>query len=657
MTTPTPALDRLFAAALRRVRLADATWGLGRIALPAALVTAAIVLIAMRRFGAPEVSLWLCAAPLPVVLLWAALRPHALRRVARRIDMHFGLDDQLGAALEFEHAPTRTDPRTVAIVGLVRQRADALAQTLDPGPAIPLRVPPPRAIDAALPVLVALAWLVPPARAEVAETSLGAVLLAPVQQAGARAGLDLALAGPLRQSLRELTGANDEPALAAQEILDILDALERGEIDRALALERLEELEKEIAEADAELDSELREDPAMLAEALEELGDALQQEQLTEKAGDALDRGDGDKAEQALAEAGTQAEAEVGADEQMKRALAQAEQRLGKQADERESSETAKALDEAERRLRQEEKKKPEDPEAAAEHERRLKQQRDRVEELKRKHERELATEKKVEELRRNAKQAAQSKAGSAERKRELEKLGRGMKEASRTARSSQRMQGARDAVEEAKTFVRRSGQSGAGEDKRKQQFRRFDKAAKGEGKAEGKDGKGKDGKGKGKSTLMVEGEVGEGKDSMGQMPGEGQDSQGQDSQGQDSQGQDSDGQDSDGDGQDSDGDGQGDGTSQSPGDGIGQGSQDPLADPTALGAGAKDVRVNARRGRGVSKAEILKDASQHGFATEPYRKTFEKYRDHAQSALDSDAFPAAQRRLVKRYYQMIQGR
>ena len=68
-------------------------------------------------------------------------------------------------------------------------------------------------------------------------------------------------------------------------------------------------------------------------------------------------------------------------------------------------------------------------------------------------------------------------------------------------------------------------------------------------------------------------------------------------------------------------------------------------------------MRVNARRGRGVSKAEILKDASQHGFATEPYRKTFEKYRDHAQSALDSDAFPAAQRRLVKRYYQMIQGR
>jgi hypothetical protein len=66
---------------------------------------------------------------------------------------------------------------------------------------------------------------------------------------------------------------------------------------------------------------------------------------------------------------------------------------------------------------------------------------------------------------------------------------------------------------------------------------------------------------------------------------------------------------------------------------------------------------VKAKHGRGVSKAEILKDASQHGFATEPYRDMYKQYRDFAQSAIDSDAFPPAQRRLVKRYLQMIQGR
>ncbi|MBC8068851.1 MAG: hypothetical protein IAG13_11005, partial [Deltaproteobacteria bacterium] len=42
MASNTPALDRLLAAAIRRQRLADATWGLARIALPAGLLLAAI---------------------------------------------------------------------------------------------------------------------------------------------------------------------------------------------------------------------------------------------------------------------------------------------------------------------------------------------------------------------------------------------------------------------------------------------------------------------------------------------------------------------------------------------------------------------------------------------------------------------------------------
>ncbi len=642
----TKSLDRLLAAAVRRARLADAAWVLGRVALPAAMVIAAAVLLAIRRLGAPPVALWLCALPLPAALAWAGLRPHAIRRVARRLDTHFRLDDQLGAALELSAPRPGADPRTVAIITLVRERADALAQTLDPAAAIGVRVPTPRWTDAVAALAALAAWFVPPVHADPLAPSLSGVAIEPVGRTHAKAGIDLALAAPLRQSLKELTGAKDDPAAAAQEILDILDALERGDIDRAAALERLEELERELADADAELDAALREDPALLAEALDELGNALQQEEVTSEAGDALDRGDGDAAEAALTAAGEEAAADAASDAQMQRALAEAERRLAKQNDARDASETAKQLDEAERRLRGEEKQKPEDPEAKAEHERRLEQQRERVETLARQHERELAAQRKVEELRRNAKQAAQNKAGSAERKRQLEKLGRGMKEASKSARSSQRMQGAQDAVEEAKSFVRRSGQSGAGEDTRRQQFRKFDTAAKGQGQQQGKDGKGNDGKGK--STLLVEGKLGDGEpDGMMEMPGDGQ---GQDGQGQDGQGQDGE---SDGDGQ---GQGQGQGNAAS-GDGMGDGSQDPLGDPSRMAAGTTDVRVDARRGRGVSKAEILQDASQHGFATEPYRRTYEEYRDHAQSTLDSDAFPSAQRRLVKRYYQMIQGR
>jgi hypothetical protein len=669
MASQTPALDRLLAAAIRRQRMADAAWGLARVALPAGLVIAALAIVGIRRIDLVDISeqwLWLCAIPVPGVIAWAWLRRRAPRKVARRLDAHHQLHDRLGAALELGNAKPSSDARTAAIVELLRAQAEALAPKVDPRPAIPVHVPTPRIADAIGMVLLGSALLVPqPTRLELGAVPLD--LRFSLQRVAARAGLDLALAGPLRQSLRELTGKDDKPAAAAETILEILDALEKGDIDRALALEKLEQLDKELADAQAEQDAELREDPATLAEALQELAGALEEEEVTADAGKALDRGEGEQAEAELTEAEAEAEASEQSEEQMKRALSNAEKRLGKQQDERESSERAKQLDEAERRLRKEEKKKPETPEEKEEQERRLKKMKKDLEELRRKHERELAAQKKVEELRRNADKAAKSKAGSQERKRELEKLGRGMKEASRSARGSQRMQGARDALEEAKTFVRRAGQQGAGEDRRRQQARRFEKAAKGQQGKEGKDGKGKDGKGKGQSTLLVEGEVGEGKpDAMMEMPGQqgGQQGEGQQGEGQQGEGQQGDGDGDQGEGQDGDGEGQdgdgqnGDGSEGMPGsDGIGTGSQDPLGDPSKIPAHLRNVKVNAKRGKGVSKAEILKDASQRGFATEPYRRMYKEYRDFAQSAIDSDAMNAAQRRLVKRYYQMIQGR
>ncbi len=642
-------LDRLLAAAIARLRIADAAYALGRVALPAAGLLAALAIVGMRRFEWPAAALWLCVAPLPLALGWALLHRHDRRSVARRLDAFHHLNDQLGAALELT-IRDRDAPRTRAIVELARARGEALAATVDPRPATPIRLPRPQWQDAIGPAALLVALLVPPAQA-------GAMVAVPFvfpedfeARALARAKVDMAAAAPLRQSLRELVGTEDRPAHTAQQILEILDALERGELDRAVALERLEQLEQELADAEADFQQDLQEDPGILSEALEELAGALEEQEITQPAGEALDQGDGERAEEALAEAEQAAEADADAEAQMSRALSEAERRLGAQQQDRSAnSESAKKLDEAERRLRREEQTKPK-PEDAAEHERRLKQQREQVEQLRRQHERELAAQKKVEELRRNAADAAKSKAGSAERKRKLEKLGRGMSQASRTAGGSRRLQGARDALEEAKSLVRRAGQQGSGADKRRQQFRKFEKAAKGKGDKGGQDGKGKDGKGKGRSTLMVEGEVGDGEpNAMVEMDG----------QSGDGQGQDGDGQDGDGQGQDGDkaGDGQTPGDGQRPGDGIGTGSQDPLGEPSAMDVKTKSVRVKAKGGRGVSKAEIMRDASQRGFATEAYRETFRDYRDHAQSALDSDAFPAAQRRLVKRYYQLIQGR
>ncbi|MEX1364946.1 MAG: hypothetical protein AB1Z98_17590, partial [Nannocystaceae bacterium] len=164
-------LQRLLAAVRRRQRLADAAWALARIALPTGLWIAAVALVAIRRFDAPPQLLWLTAVPVPLVLSWAGLRRHPWRGMARRVDQHYGLDDQLGNALELkrqlEHqAPRangpRADPRTVEIVELMHQRAQGLAADLDPRPVVPLRVPPPRWSDGLAAAAAVGAMLVPP---------------------------------------------------------------------------------------------------------------------------------------------------------------------------------------------------------------------------------------------------------------------------------------------------------------------------------------------------------------------------------------------------------------------------------------------------------------------------------------------------------------
>ncbi|MCA9720592.1 MAG: hypothetical protein KC468_38370, partial [Myxococcales bacterium] len=84
MTTtpgPSPAPDRaatlaslqaLVSVILRRERLADATWGLTRVALPAGLLIAAAAIASARVLGLPGAAAWawLGLAPVPGVLLW-----------------------------------------------------------------------------------------------------------------------------------------------------------------------------------------------------------------------------------------------------------------------------------------------------------------------------------------------------------------------------------------------------------------------------------------------------------------------------------------------------------------------------------------------------------------------------------------------------------
>jgi len=61
--------------------------------------------------------------------------------------------------------------------------------------------------------------------------------------------------------------------------------------------------------------------------------------------------------------------------------------------------------------------------------------------------------------------------------------------------------------------------------------------------------------------------------------------------------------------------------------------------------------------GPGSSRALTIRDATQRGFANAAYDDVFTDYRGLAQSALDDETIPAAQRDVARRYFRMIQPR
>lgn len=317
----------------------------------------------------------------------------------------------------------------------------------------------------------------------------------------------------------------------------------------------------------------------------------------------------------------------------LERAMAAAEKALGKAAGE--NTDTAAELAEAERRLKRQQKQPAADPE---EQERRLKKQQDRVDQLKRQHAQEKEAQRRLDKLRRDAQDAKSGSKGKDPQKRALERLRREASDSSKKSQQSRRMRQARDNMEEAKSFLRRAG-SGDQDHKRKQQMQRFGKAAKGK--------RGEKGKG---PTILVEGDVGDSQGEPMEMDSGDGDSQGE-GEGEGEGEGDADG---DGDGQ---GQGQGQGNGAGQGDGMGQGTRDPLGDPSGLEVKTRQIKVNPKHGRGATRAEVIRTASQEGFANTGYRDVYTDYKSFAQSSIDSEAVPAPQRRRIKRYFQMIQPR
>ena len=623
----------LLASVQRRERAAEALELTVRVALPAGLMIAAFAVISARLMMTPMDYAAAAVAPIPVVWLWVLVRRRSLRATARRVDAHYRLHDRLGNAIEFAENDAKIptdDPRTRDMAEIAIADGAQAVSGLKAKPVVDFFVPRPRLLDGLALSLLLASLLLPQREPEEPEGRRAAADAIPeLETENEKQGLDMTRAEPLREELARLKDSKEEQiAKISNELLGVLADLESGEIDRAEALQRLEQLEQELIDAESELEEQLEEDPWLMAEGMRELAEDLREHELMQEVAEALAKSDAEEVEKELQELMDRAEAEGGElKDQLDAALREMERSLSQTASE--NTGTEKAMEQAERELQRQQKNPAEDPE---EQERALERKKERLEELQRQAEQEKKAREALEKLKELSRQSqgnSQQSGAQQKRKDAQQKLSKGAGQASKQSRQQRQMSEVRDAMDQAKSFVQRSGQNGESQNRRKQQQQKFQKAAKGE--------KGKDGK---PATMLVEGEVGDSPDGM--MMGEGQEGEGQEGQGdgQDGQGQ-------------SQGQGQQPGAGQGPG--IGDGSVESLGDPSEMDVNAKNERVDAKQGKGATRSEVIETASQEGFATESYKRVYRDYKSFAQSAMDSDELPEGQRRRVKRYYQMIQ--
>ncbi len=642
MSRAQPALDtgplrRLVTSVGRRQRMLDSVTALAHRGFPLGLALLAASTLSARWVGSPPRWAWLALVPVVLSLGWASLRPRGWRGDARKLDAHYGLGDKIGNALEFgdtqiRRCPDPSDRRYQAIVEVLLSEAVATAATLKAAPVVPLRVPRPRLVDAAGVAMLAVAAFVPlPVATEaplpqVARNDNGSAPTGPTPTPR----VELAFTEPLRRDLRNLQIGDDPAAALAATILNLLAQLEDGTIDRADALAHLEALDTRLRQTENELEAQLDLAPAHLAEALRQMAEALEQHELTEKAGEALGRNNGDEAERELERAFDQAEhGDAATRKALEQAMRDVRRALARARAKRSDAEARLAS--AERRLRREQRRQPEAQSEA--HERRLARHQKRVDRLRRQHKREQAARREINKLRRLARNSVAARGGQRSLRKQRAsqaEMSRQTGDSSRKISRLRRMSAARDALEEARNIIRRAGRKGDSDPRRNRQRKSFVRAAKGE--------KGKSGT----PSMLIEGRVGE----DGEQPtalDNGSPTHGGDDGGGDQAGA-----------------GAADQATPDPsmlGQGAGEGSGEALGDANSRNLATRDRRVESHEGRGATRAEIIADASQEGFATLPYREVYTDYRAFAQSAMDNEALPPARRRQIRRYFQMIQPR
>jgi hypothetical protein len=86
---------------------------------------------------------------------------------------------------------------------------------------------------------------------------------------------------------------------------------------------------------------------------------------------------------------------------------------------------------------------------------------------------------------------------------------------------------------------------------------------------------------------------------------------------------------------------------------GKGKGSRE-LGEETNLDSKRVDEKVDAEAGKGPSRSEIIRAASEEGFATTEYKDVYVDYESVVEEVMEKENVPAGYRYYIKRYFQLI---
>ncbi len=608
---PQAALARALGAVQRRIRVQRALGTCATLGI-AGLASAALG-VALRKTG------WQADARVCFALAWAlpvlglalgALRPVPRLLAARLLDRALGTPDPIASAWSF--AVVEPAARTPFMRACL-QAAHGRAAQADPARALPLREP--RALRPALVLgLGVLALSALEVRVPAAPRTLQAQRPRLLHEDDVQA---------FRQEIAPILHAEAvDPGTreAARELNALLEALRDGRLDRARALAALRGLERRLEAADSAGDERA------LREALQALGRTLGRDSLAQSVADALRDADAAQARnelEKLAHAIDQHAPSAEAARKLERALARAAQRDHDAQSER--------LQRARAQLDRLLKKKRDAANPQSEQERRLLQKKQReLDRLRREQQQREQAERQLDALRRELGSAGGS-LGSGSRQAAAGHLQQGAQslgQAQHAQRSAEQRRRLRERVQELRELIskqRQQQQAGAGRPGQRGKgalsLQRFARDARGEQPKAG-------GEGKQHGKLLMPGQGGGEPGATLIVPG----ARGGDAQLlQEAQ--------------------------RNAGPAAGRGGRPEQGAPTRLDSSHVDTRVAGVEGEGPTRSEVIREAGQHGFVSESYRRVHADYERHAEAVLERDKIPGGYRFYVRRYFQLIRPR